>query len=256
MKKYVYLVLCGVVSMFIPGCSTLCLNEKVLNVGVAANFPPLVSEKDGKLVGFEIDLLDEVAEQTGRKVVYKQYPLTQLKRALFDGEVDMVIGGITANSKRNKQVSFTDTFIKAGQMHIVRKKDFSRYAQADLLGRMKGLKIGVENRTTGDDLATKKFKNAAIKRYDSAETALWSLKKGEVDIVIHDAPTSWSCKDPVLAPIYFALNTEFYAWAFRKGEERRFQDVNEAIFNLRKSLKLNSMWQKWVPSTTTVSYSK
>jgi len=153
-------------------------------------------------------------------------------------------------------VSFTDTFIKAGQMHIVRKKNFAKYAQSSLLGRIKGLKIGVENRTTGDQLATKKFKNAAINRYDSAETALWALKKGEIDIVIHDAPTSWACNDPALMPIYYALNTEFYAWAFRKGDERRFQYINGALFKLRKSLELNSMWRKWVPSTTTVSYGK
>lgn len=256
MKKFFYVVLCGMVSVLIAGCSSLGLNDKTLTVGVSANFPPLVSAGSDELVGFEIDLMNKVAEMTGKKVVYKEYPFTQLRRALLEGEIDVIIGGITVNPERKQHVSFTDTFIKAGQMHIVRKKEFSKYAQPSLLGRIEDLKIGVENRTTGDQLATKKFKKATINRYDSAQTALWALKKGEIDIVIHDAPTSWSCDDPALAPIYYALNTEFYAWAFRKGEERRFEDINAALFNLRKSLKLNSMWRSWVPSTTTVSYGK
>lgn len=254
MRVLLSLVVSVVIGFFAIGCSSF--EDKPLVVGVTPNLPPLVSIKDGKLVGFEIDLMNRVGEMIGRKIQYKRYPLTQLKRALLDGEVDIVIGGISRTVEREKNVSFTYDIAKGGQMHIVRVEDFSKYAHPDLINGMKGVRIGVENATTGDDYATKTFKNAKIMRYDSAKTALWALKKKDIDIVIHDAPTSWSCKEKELTPVYQALTTEYYAWAFRKGDEKKLKPVNDALFELKKSLELRSLWLKWVPMTTTVTYGK
>ena len=241
------------VLVLLTGCSVF-RQEKTLRVGVSPNYPPLTFMKDGRLAGFEIDLIKKIARNSGRKIEFKTMPFTQLRRALLEKKIDLVIGGISVTAERQKLVSFTEPVIKGGLMPIIRKKDINKYSRIDMLKGDKTLRLGVENGTTGDDYATKNFPLAKVKRYDSADMAIWALKRNEVDIVIHDAPISWNVSKNELMPLYISLTTEYYAWAFRKGEEKKMEFLNTELLKLRTNMELRELWKKWVPSITRITY--
>ena len=242
--------------ILVNGCTSLDKSNSTIVVGVTPNFPPLVNKVDGEFVGFEVDLLKKIAADVDKNIVFKEYPFTGLYKALEEKEVDLVIGGISNTRKRSSKVSFTESVLVGGQMHIVRRDDYTYLAVPALIKRKKNIRIGVENRTTGDDYATAQFKNAKIIRYDSAETALWSLKKGNVDVVIHDAPTSWNCSDPALKPVFRQLTKEPYGWAYRKGEEARFSSISKALKKFKMAPAFQTMWKQWTPQVTTITFGK
>jgi ABC-type amino acid transport substrate-binding protein len=253
MSKNYLLLFVSLFVVLLSSCSSV-LRQDVVIVGVSPNYPPLTFEKDGKLSGFEIDLLNEVEKITDLKFEYKVIPFQQLGKALLEGDVDMVIGGISITKERKKRYLFTEPIVKGGLMHIVRNADLGKFANMDLMKCDTDLTIGVEASTTGDEFAQKNFKESCIKRYDSAETALWALKNKDVDVVIHDAPVSWTCNDVQLTPLFNALTTEYYAWGLRDGEVNRVIKINDALHTLETTFKLSALWKKWVPSTTTITF--
>ena len=247
MKKFVYLFVILFMTIFSTSCKMAGLGDDVIIVGVVPNFPPLVFEKDGKIIGLEVDMLNRVGEVTGKKFIYKKYSVDGIRRALIDKKIDMVMGGITHTAKRSQYFEFTNPFFASGQMHIVRKEDVNRLGDPKKIMRMKGIKVGVERRTTGDEFVSVAFPYAKIIRFDSAQAALNALKTHKIDVVVHDAPTSWTCKDPQLAPLYKFMTKEYYAWGYRKDERKRFIPINKAIKELLDFNEFLELRRKWIP---------
>ena len=79
LKKYIYAILIGVLSLSVAGCSSKeeksqlkAIKDKgVLTVGTSADYPPYEFHKeiDGKdtIVGFEMMMAEEIAKELGVK---------------------------------------------------------------------------------------------------------------------------------------------------------------------------------------------
>ncbi|NLU44892.1 MAG: transporter substrate-binding domain-containing protein, partial [Acholeplasmataceae bacterium] len=84
-------------------------------------YPFEMADKDGKLVGYDIDVANALGKELGVKVEFQNYAFSGLIPALQAKKVDVVIAGMTVTDKRKEVVDFSDTYFTSGQALLVNK---------------------------------------------------------------------------------------------------------------------------------------
>ena len=110
MKKL--LLLLAILTVFIVSCGGKEAAKKdevqTLIVGTNAEYSPFEFKKDGKITGFDYDLMEEIAKEAGIKIQWQEMSFDGLIPALKAGKINAIISGMTATEERKKAVDFTD----------------------------------------------------------------------------------------------------------------------------------------------------
>lgn len=126
-------------------------NEKLV-VGTDAAYAPFEYLKDGKIVGFDADLLKAVMKEAKLKYELKNTGWEPLFASLKSEQVQAGISAITINDKRKQTYDFSSPYFESINKILV--KEGSPIKGVDDL---KGKKVSVQNGTTGQDALEKKF---------------------------------------------------------------------------------------------------
>ena len=124
MKRFIFgMVLCALVM----GCDNYPKDVEnslqkirksgILKVGVIEH-NPWIYEEDGKMRGSEAKLVEAFSETLGGAPEWDIYPEAVAIKKLKNNELDLVAGGLTADSPRHKQVGFTRPYLKTGEDKI------------------------------------------------------------------------------------------------------------------------------------------
>jgi len=78
-----------------------------------------------------------------------------------------------------------------------------------------------------------------------------ALRRGELDIFIHDAPTVWRIggapTEEALIGLYKPLTEEALAWAVRKDGGALLRDIEKAFDEIKSSGALGAVLNRWIP---------
>jgi polar amino acid transport system substrate-binding protein len=221
-----------------------------LVVGVAADYAPLAFKQNGKVVGIEPDNAAEVAGILGMQLRLVELPFGELIPALDTKKIDVVMSGMSVTEQRKQQVAFTEPFMQVGQMAIIRADDIGRFAYPRAIYGM-GVRVGVEPGTTGAEFAQASMPGAQVSNYAAPQQAFAALRARDIDVYIHDAPTSWalanSGADKDLFSLYRLLTSEELAWAVRKDNSTLLRKLNQARDQLAQGGKLAAIQDFWIP---------
>ena len=230
--------------------STSVTSADVLRVGVTTDYPPLVFERDGEIVGIEADNARAVGEIIGRKIQFSSMPFDKLIPALLAGEIDVIMSGFSVTAQRSEQLRFTDAFMLVGQMAILHRDKIADYAQPWAVHRP-GVRIGVEPDTTGAAFAARELKEAEVTNFQDSTEAFAALRANEIDLYIHDAPTSWQLattrENSDLISLYSPMTEEMLAWAVRPADEHLASELNRALSVMKSNGTLQYIQNRWVP---------
>ena len=158
--------------------------NKELVVGSSATYRPFAYETPTKeIVGYDIDIIRAVAQKAGLQIKIVNTPWTGIFAALNNGDVDLVISGVTINDKRKQSYDFTAPYFEARQLIAV-NKDSTVKNLKDLSGK----KVAVVTGSTADDIASREFgkTNPDIRRFESTPVIISELANGGVDAAIGD----------------------------------------------------------------------
>ena len=155
-----------------------------LVVGSSATYRPFAYESPTKeIVGYDVDMIKAIAQKAGLQIKIVNTPWTGIFAALNNGDVDLVISGVTINDKRKQSYDFTAPYFEARQLIAVHSNSTAKSLK-DLAGK----KIGVVTGSTGDDMASREFgkTNPDIRRFESTPVVISELANHGLDAAIGD----------------------------------------------------------------------
>ncbi len=93
-----------------------------IKVGLGTFVPWAFPNKDGKLVGFEVDVATKLSQDLGVKLELVPTAWDAIIPSLIAGKYDVIIGGLTITDERAKTVDFTIPYEHSQVYALVNKK--------------------------------------------------------------------------------------------------------------------------------------
>lgn len=243
MKKTMKLIMAVIVGIFMVACGNT-EEEKVskIYVGTNAEFAPFEYLEDGKIVGFDMDLMAAISKEIGVEIEIKDMAFDGLLPALQAKKVDMIIAGMTATEERKKAVNFSETYYKANQVIITSEdaEDISNFEG------LKGKTVGVILGFTGD-VVVSEIDGVEVKKYNAGYAAIMDLKEGKIDAVVLDGePAKNFVKNNGGIKITSAEGEkEEYAMAVSKDNVELLGKINTALTTLKENGTYDKLLKKW-----------
>jgi ABC-type amino acid transport substrate-binding protein len=233
-----------------PASQSQLPQRPLLRVGVAPLYPPLIFKRDNKITGLETEFAFLLANGLGRDVLFVELPRTELINALLGGKIDIVMSGMTATKTRQVRASFTDPYLKIGQVAMMRARDSSKYNSLTSI-RECSAGVGVVKGTTGEAYVRANFLKAGpIITVNDVREAPGILTRGHIDLFVYDAPAiAWivSENEATLNGFWEPLNEEYLAWAVNHDDETLLRAANAALATWKKDGTLGQVVKKWLP---------
>lgn len=203
-----------------------------LYVGTNAEFYPFEYLEDGKIVGFDAELIEAIGKKLNKEIVWKNMAFDGLLPALQSKKIDVIIAGMTATPERKKFVNFSDPYFVSNQMIIVntddkKSKDITSYEN------LSNHSVGVVLGYTGD-VAVSKLENVDVQRFNGASEAIMSLKAKKVQAVVIDSEPAknYVKNNKGLKLISTDIAKEEYSIAVSKENKKLAEDINSAYKEL------------------------
>lgn len=232
-----------VLSACAPGAGTS--GKTTIQVATEASYPPfeMVDEESKELIGFDIDLMNAIAEKANLEVNFQNTPFDSVLAGIATCQFDAAISAITITAERAENMSFSEGYIDAGQITTVRVDNSDINGPDDLVGKT----IGVQLSTTGQ-IEAEKIEGATIKPYDTVDLAFLDLANGQVDAVVADFPTTKIYVNQMSDQIKIVGETfteESYGIAVCKTNGELLEKVNQALAELTEDGTVQELYEKW-----------
>jgi len=157
-----------------------------VTVATDATFPPFEYVDENKnIVGFDIDLMNEIAKEAGFEIEWVNVPFDSLLAGMATCQYDAAAAAISILPERQAQMLFSDPYLDAGLVVVVQDGNTTVKSKDDLVGKTVAAQLG----TTGE-IEAQKIANVNYKPYDSYDLAFLDLMNGQIDAVIADNPVA------------------------------------------------------------------
>lgn len=258
MKKLIPMLVI-LVAVVILGCAQQQETEKAkiklveegyLTVGSDIAYPPFeYTDKDtGEYVGFDIDLMKEVAKRMGLEVKFVNTAWDGIIPGLLAHKYDVICSAMTITEERAKQVDFSDPYFEARQVIITMADDTSINDVEDLAGKV----VAVQQGTTGDFAAQKLVEEGIqfeIKRFEGTPEALMAVQKGDADAAIIDNFVAYIAakENPTIYRVVESdkFAPEYYGIAVNKDNPALLEKINEVLKEIKEDGTYDKIYNKW-----------
>lgn len=217
-------------------------------VGADTTFPPFETEVNGKVTGFDIDMIKAIAKAEGLRVAIKTLPFEGIIPSLQTGALNAAVAGITIKTSRLKNVDFSDAYYKSGLSILVKDgsdiKDF-----ADLKGHVVATKKGT---SSVDYLKQHGFDMSHVKEFQNIDSAYQTLETGGADAVIFDNPVNVNFKlaHPNVKTVGPLLTGEYYGIAVSKKNPALLAKIDAGLAAIKADGTYAQLFKTWFGGDT------
>ncbi|MGB9965073.1 transporter substrate-binding domain-containing protein [Halobacterium hubeiense] len=236
------------------GDTTTTEDVTTITPGTASGFPPFeFVNESGDLVGFDIDLLSAVVEQTDGYELgsWEDLEFNQLIVALQNDNIDVVAAAMTINEERDQTIDFTDPYYDANQAVLVREGgSFQPESTDDLADHP----VGAQSGTTGKDQMDALVEEGTISSsqantYENYVLAVQDLANGNIDAVIVDTPVAETFVANRDVVISFTIETgEQYGFGVRENDDELQSALNEGLQAVQDNGTYAELTEEWFAS--------
>lgn len=203
---------------------------------------------DGRIIGFEPDLLEAVSKRAGFDYDLINVEWPGLFGGLITRKFDLVISSVTILEERKERMAFSRPYLKSGLALVVRK-DFTGVESVDDLAAKKIL--------TGAQVGTTAYffleAQPAIpkKGYQVYGHAVSDLINGEIDAVVGESSGTLYYKNQEkeyfqkIRMVGEILTEEHYGIVLRKDDADLKQRIDRALDELLKDGTIKKLHEKW-----------
>lgn len=212
-------------------------------VGADTTFPPFETEKNGKVTGFDIDMIKAIAKKEGMKVNIKTMSFDGLIPSLKTDAIDVAVAGITIKKSRMQNVDFSNAYYKSGLSILVKKN-----SSISGLSNLKGHLVATKKATSSVDfLKAKGFKDKNIKQFKNIDQAFQTLESGGADAVLFDNPVNatFKAKHNDVKIVGGLLTGEYYGIAVSKKKSSLVKKMNDGLAKIKKDGTYKKLFKQY-----------
>ena len=216
-----------------PGRLDEIVKRGTLRVGLSTFVPWAMLDRNGELIGFEVDVARRLAEDLGVEAEFIQTKWSGIIPALLTGKFDIIIGGMSVTTERNISVNFSDAYEYSGQS-IVANRD--RTAGLSGLESFNSPEIVLAARTGSTSVAAieRFLPEAELRLFDDEPQGFQELLNGRVDAWVSSYPFPQIQAEKYPDKLYIPIKPEIFqeepiAFAVRKGEHDFLNLLNNWI---------------------------
>ena len=192
-----------------------------LKVGMSTFVPWAMRDKNGELVGFEIDVAKKVAADMDVDVEFVPTSWDGIIPALIAGKFDVIIGGMSVRPQRNLTINFTIPYAHSG-MGIAANKAMTAgmkwpddYNSADVT-------FSCRRGATSCNDVDRLFPKATVRKFDDDVQAFQEVLNGNAHAALssYPKPVEWANDNPehIFLPTTDNLSQGDEAFGLRKGD--------------------------------------
>ena len=227
--------------MAISACLTTSAfaQQPALRVVTDATFPPMEFVKDGQRTGFDIDLVEALGKEMGRKIEWIDIDFKGLIPALQSGRADMAMSAIYITDERRKVVDFSDPYYAGGLVVLTKKA-----GPVTTLKDLDGKKVSVQVGTKSVQFLKDNFPKAERLEVEKNQEMFNLAQIGRADAAVTGKPAAklYAQSHPDMTVLAEQITTEEYGIAIPKNQPSTTQAVNAAL----KAIKANGTYDKLV----------
>jgi polar amino acid transport system substrate-binding protein len=223
------------------GADVNLINEGKLLVATDTPYPPFEIGQPPDISGFDIEVVDEIANQLNLDVTYQDTSFDTIFRDVALGRFDMAVAASTITPEREQTVDFSDPYYRANQALVVTPgSDISTVEDLD------GAIVGAQDGTTGEAYANDETSAAEVRGYPEGPDALNALQAGQVDAVIIDEPVAQDVIDRQGGIEITEIPTgELYGLPFAEDNDALREQVNEALTEMKDDGTITRLYAKY-----------
>ncbi|MDE0366824.1 MAG: transporter substrate-binding domain-containing protein [Gammaproteobacteria bacterium] len=220
----------------------------LLKVGVGLFEPWVMCGANGDLIGYEIDVGREMAEDWGVRIRFVRTDWYYIVPALIEEEFDLIVSGMGITPRRSLLVNFSvpysefGTAIVANTVRTAGLRSRSDFDNPDVV-------FGVRAGTVPEQAVANHFRIAELRPFDTDTDLLGALLAGDVHAAAADQvkATRWLDGHPALLhrPFEELFNKVPEAVALRKGDVDGLNVVNSWVAHHRTSGWLGERRRYW-----------
>lgn len=197
------------------------IRRGILKVGMSTFVPWAMKDKTGKLIGFEIDVASQLAEDMGVKVEFVPTKWAGIIPALLTGKFDVIIGGMSIRPDRNLKVNFSIPYDYAGQSLVANRRLAAGFTSLQDFNRP-DVVISARLGSTAADAANKFMPKAEKRFFDDEAQVIQEVVNGRAHAAVASAPLpafqALKYPDKLFLPIQGTFTKEPIGFAVRKGD--------------------------------------
>lgn len=232
--------------MMRPGANSIAtMIPSILIVGLD-DAPPIPMQigapETGNFRGYEVDLLEEVANRLGAQLCYRRAYWSVIIDELIAGDIDVICSAATITEERCRQADFCQPHLSL-TLAVVTRDD-----TADVGTNFAGLRVGLRSGTTAEEFARSHGVSDPAMLCESNDAMYDALAAGSLDAVIDDSPiaTYYAHKIPGLRYAGGLPNTDgAYAIMVRKGNTELVSAINEKLVEMDHDGTLAKLHARW-----------
>ena len=189
----------------------LAKDWKTVVIGMEGAYEPWnLTDSSGKIVGFEVDLANDLCKRAGVECKIIAQDWDGMIPGLKAGKFDVIMDGMSITDERKKEIDFSKPYAASPGSFLAPKdsplakttgagtlinldKDptAGKAAIKSVQAALKGKTLGVQVSTTHANFAGQYLKDiATVKEYKTTDDRDLDLKSGRLDAVLEDLPTN------------------------------------------------------------------
>ncbi len=263
-KKVVSLMLSVMMVASLAGCGSAggdaakdgslkkVMDAGELILGLDVEFPPMgYYDDNGEIVGFDIDVAQEVCNRIGIKLVKKPIDWSTKEEDLNNGTIDCIWSGMSVTPERIETMCLSEPYMKNEFIFVLLGK-----SEVSELNELKGRVVGVQVGSTAHEAleASDLSKEVETLLLDDNVELLEQLTQGKMDAALVDSVVAYHFVNSQ-SESYFILPDSFgedeYAIGFRKDDQSLRDKVQQTLGEMKADGTLADISVKWFGSDIT-----
>ncbi len=221
------------------------LPDDILLVGTSDDYPPYTFNKNGEIVGFDIDLAREIAKRLGKTMRLKNMSFDILLLELQRGRLHVIAAGLSPTQERAVRVFFTTPHLQADPFLAVTRIDGPSITCVAELAKQH---IVVNEGYTADFYLSAR-KDMTLDRVETVAQAILALSNHKADVFV----VSKSAIQPFLKTRFqenFKTDTlqdltENYALAVSKQYPELYKKIETVLEEIKEDGTLETLKRTW-----------